>query len=50
MTALELVASGISNKEIADRLIVSEATVNTHVSRILTKPDARDRAQLVVVG
>jgi DNA-binding NarL/FixJ family response regulator len=50
VTVLELVAAGMSNKEIADRLIVSEATVKTHVSRILTKLDARDRAQLVIAA
>lgn len=50
VTVLELIAAGLSKKEIADRLIVSEATVKTHVSRILTKLDARDRAQLVVVA
>jgi DNA-binding NarL/FixJ family response regulator len=50
VTVLELVAAGMSNKEIADRLIVSEATVKTHVSRILTKLYARDRAQLVIAA
>jgi DNA-binding NarL/FixJ family response regulator len=50
VTVLELVAAGLSNREVADRLIVSEATVKTHVSRILTKLDARDRAQLVVIA
>ena len=43
-----LVADGLSNAEIADRWVVSNATVRTHVSRAMTKLDARDRAQLVV--
>ena len=46
---LTLVGGGLSNAEIADRLVVSYATVKTHVSRILTKVAARDRAQLVVL-
>ena len=47
---LELVAHGLSNDEIASRLVVSAATAKTHVSRILTKLHARDRAQLVVIA
>ncbi|VEI91779.1 Nitrogen regulation protein C [Nocardiopsis dassonvillei] len=43
-----LVGGGLSNAEIADRLVLSRATVKTYVSRLLTKLDARDRAQLVV--
>jgi len=43
-----LVALGLSNDEIAARLVVSPATVRTHVSRAMTKLLARDRAQLVV--
>ncbi|GAA4632908.1 response regulator transcription factor [Actinoallomurus vinaceus] len=47
---LELVAAGLSNDEIAERLVVSPATAKTHVSRVLTKLRARDRAQLVVLA
>jgi DNA-binding NarL/FixJ family response regulator len=43
-----LVALGLSNDEIAQRLVVSPATAKTHVSRIMLKLHARDRAQLVV--
>ncbi len=47
---LAAVAAGLSNEEIADRLVVSHATAKTHVSRVLTKLGARDRAQLVVIA
>src|SRR5215475_8360108 len=47
---MTLVAAGLSNDEIAGRLYVSPLTAKTHVSRILTKLDARDRAQLVVLA
>jgi DNA-binding NarL/FixJ family response regulator len=43
-----LVAAGLSNDEIATRLVVSPLTAKTHVSRAMTKVGARDRAQLVV--
>jgi DNA-binding NarL/FixJ family response regulator len=45
---LALVALGLSNAEIAERLVVSPATAKTHVSRAMVKLHARDRAQLVV--
>lgn len=45
-----LVAEGLSNDEIAERLVVSPATVRTHVGRAMSKLDARDRAQLVVLA
>jgi DNA-binding NarL/FixJ family response regulator len=43
-----LVAEGLTNDEIAQRLIMSAATAKTHVSRAMIKLGARDRAQLVV--
>ncbi|MBO0835193.1 MAG: response regulator transcription factor [Actinobacteria bacterium] len=50
LEVLRHVASGLSNDEIAARLFVSPLTAKTHVSRILAKLNARDRAQLVVVA
>ncbi|GHF09715.1 DNA-binding response regulator [Amycolatopsis deserti] len=47
---LALVAGGLSNDEIAAQLVISPATARTHVSRIMTKLGARDRAQLVVLA
>ena len=47
---LALVAQGLSNEEIAARLYLSPLTTKTHVSHIMTKLGARDRAQLVVVA
>ena len=43
-------ARGLPDAEIATELFISLATVKTHVSRLLTKLDARDRAQLIVVA
>ncbi len=45
-----LVAEGLTNDEIAERLVISPATVKTHVNRSMVKLDLRDRAQLVVVA
>jgi len=47
---LGLVAQGMSNAEIADQLVISPATAKTHVAHLLTKLDARDRIQLVILA
>ena len=47
---LVLIAHGLSNTQIAEKLVMSVPTAKTHVSRILAKLDARDRAQLVVMA
>jgi DNA-binding NarL/FixJ family response regulator len=47
---MALVGTGLSNEEIAGRLVVSPATAKTHVSRAMVKLAARDRAQLVVLA
>lgn len=47
---LTLVAAGLTNDEIADRLFLSPLTAKTHVSRVMGKLDARDRVQLVVIA
>jgi len=44
---LELIAQGLSNQEIADRLYVSTSTIKTHVSNVLAKLDARRRTQAI---
>jgi DNA-binding NarL/FixJ family response regulator len=47
---MALVAAGLSNQEIAERLVISPATAKTHVSRAMRKVNAHDRAQLVVLA
>ena len=47
---LELVAQGMSNREIADQLFVSEGTVKTHIKRIFFKLGLRDRTQAVILA
>ncbi|MFD7287535.1 response regulator [Streptomyces sp. NPDC059863] len=50
MEVMGLVGAGLSNQEIAQRLVLSPATAKTHVSRIMTKLAVRDRAQLVILA
>jgi DNA-binding NarL/FixJ family response regulator len=50
LEVFRLLAKGMSNREIADHLIVGETTVKTHVARILAKLGARDRVQAVVIA
>jgi DNA-binding NarL/FixJ family response regulator len=50
LEVLRLVAAGLSNQEIAERLFVTPATAKTHANRAMAKLNARDRAQLVVIA
>ena len=50
MEILELIAQGMSNREIAEKLFVSENTVKTHSSRVFDKLGARRRTQAVQLG
>ena len=47
---LGCIAQGLSNRELAQRLVIADNTVKTHVKRILTKLGARDRAQAIVIA
>jgi DNA-binding NarL/FixJ family response regulator len=48
LEVLALVAAGLTNTEIGERLTVSTGTVKTHIGHLLAKLDARDRVQLVI--
>ena len=50
LEVLRLLATGLSNAELADRLLLSSTTIKTHIGRILSKLDLRDRVQAVVLA
>ena len=50
LEVLKMVARGMSNAEIAEEWTISPATAKTHVAHLLTKLDARDRIQLVIIA
>ena len=50
LDVLRLMAEGLTNREIAEQLIVEEATVRTHVADIMDCLDARNRAHAVAIG
>jgi RNA polymerase sigma factor (sigma-70 family) len=50
LEVFRLIAQGLSNREIAQELYISETTVKTHVTRVLQKLDLRDRVQAVVLA
>lgn len=47
---LTLIGTGLTNRETADRLTISTATVKAYVTRLLAEPDARDRVHLVIIA
>jgi DNA-binding NarL/FixJ family response regulator len=47
---LRMLARGFSNREIAEQLVLTEPTIKSHVSHLLTKLDARDRTQAVIAA